>query len=504
MYDVVIIGSGLGGLECGVMLSREGYRVRVLEKNPVIGGCLQTFRRHGRTLDTGIHYIGGLDDGQILNLYFRYLGVMSSLDVVRMDPEAFDTVILGDSEYGIGMGYDRFAANLRAHFPAESAGIDRFCALLRKVGSTMSVEGLRRGVISDDAMQYMERSAFEAIAGTFTDPTLRNVLAGTSLLYGGIKEKTSLYHYGMINHSFIESSYRFVGGSQQLADALAAQIRTHGGEVSTRAEVTAIKVSGDRIRGVEINGGDALGGEFIEATHVISGIHPATTFDLVEKTPKIKKAYITRLHSLENSCGVITVYLLLKPGTVPYVNRNHYIHLGPGDSCDTWLTEYDAARATPRVVLFNMQATGHGQQWADVASILCPIGFGDFARWEDTSVERRGADYTDFKARLTERIMDFTLRRSPELRPAIEHVYTTTPLTWRDYTATPHGTAYGIVKDCRSPFTTLMPINTRFENLLLTGQNINVHGALGVTVTAALTCARLLGAEYIAKKIGNA
>ncbi len=197
---------------------------------------------------------------------------------------------------------------------------------------------------------------------------------------------------------------------------------------------------------------------------------------------------------------MVTVYLLLKPGTVPYINRNYYIHSGD----DTWLTEYDTANDIPRVVLFNMQATGHNQQFADVASILCPMNFAAFGRWEGTTVERRGADYTDFKARLTERIIDFTLSRSPELRGAIEHIYTTSPLTWRDYTATPQGSAYGIVKNCRSPFTTLIPINTRFENLLLTGQNINVHGALGVTVTAALTCARLLGAEYIAKKIGNA
>ncbi len=495
MYDVVIIGSGLGGLECGVMLGKEGYRVCVLEKNHKIGGCLQTFGRHGRTLDTGIHYIGGLDEGQILNQYFKYLGVMDSLDVVKMDADAFDSVILGDKEYGIGMGYERFADNLKGCFPAETHNIDRFCSLLKKVGGTMSIDGLRRGLISDDAMQYMERSAFDTIDEMFVDPTLKSVLAGTSLLYAGIKEKTSLYHYGMINHSFIESSYRFIGGSQQLADALAEKIRSAGGEVVTGAEVTAIKVEGDRVSGVEVNGS-----EFIEAAHVISDIHPAMTFGLVEKTPRIKKAHLTRLRSLENSCGVFTVYLILKKDAVPYINRNYYIHAGN----DVWCNEYDMVRDTPRVVLFNMQATGYRQEFAEVASILCPISYDSFAKWNDTTVERRGAEYLDFKAHMSDRILDFTLRRFPRLRGTVEHVYTTSPLSWRDYTATPAGSAYGIVKNCRSPFTTLIPINTRFENLLLTGQNINVHGALGVTVTAALTCSKLLGAEYIAKKIGNA
>jgi phytoene dehydrogenase-like protein len=467
----------------------------VLEKNRTIGGCLQTFQRGGRTLDTGIHYIGALDDGQILNQYFRYLGVLDSLDVVRMDEEGFDTVILGDREYGLGMGYERFAENLKTHFPCEAANIDRFCTMLKKVGGTMSIEGLRRGLISDDAMQYMERSAHEAIEGIFTDPMLKNIVAGTSLLYDGAKEKTSLYHYGMINHSFIESSYRFIGGSQQLADALVAKIRSGGGEVVTNAEVTAIRVRDNRVSGVEVNGSD-----LIEARHIISGIHPAATFGLVEKTPVIKKAHLTRLRTLENSCGVFTVYLAIKKDTIPYINRNYYIHEG----CDTWQTEYNTTKDTPRVVLFNMQARSREQEFADVASILCPMNYASFAKWEGTEVERRGEEYLDLKAHLTERIFDFASRRFPHLRNAVEHVYTTSPLSWRDYTATPDGSAYGIIKNYRSVFSTLIPINTRFENLLLTGQNINVHGALGVTVTAALTCSKLLGTEYLAKKIGNA
>ncbi len=478
MYDVVIIGSGLGGLACGVMLGREGYSVCVLEKNRTIGGCLRTFRRGRHTFDTGIHYVGSLDEGQILNRYFKYLGVMPSLDVARMDAagEGFDTVMLGDrgeAEYGLGMGYERFAGNLKGYFPTEAANIDRFCTLLKQVGGTMSVENLRRGIISDGAMQYLERPALDTIDGMFADPTLKSVLAGTSLLYGGINEKTTLYHYGMTNHSFIESAYRFVGGSQQLADALAAKIRENGGEIVTGTEVTAIKVQEGRVSGVEVNGGG-----FIGAGHVISDIHPAATFELVEKTPKIKKAYLTRLRSLENSCGVFTVWLALKKETLPYLDRNYYIHADG----DTRRIEYDTAKETP-------------------------VGFAPFAGWEGTTVEKRGAEYLDFKAHLAERIIDFTARRIPGLRNAIEHIYTASPLTWRDYTATPGGSAYGIVKDWRSPLATLIPVNTRFDNLLLTGQNINVHGVLGVTVTAALTCSRLLGEggeEYIAKKISNA
>ena len=66
-YDVIIIGSGLGGLQCAYILSKEGYNVCVLEKNNKLGGCLQTFRRNNTLFDTGMHYIGSMDEGQVLN-----------------------------------------------------------------------------------------------------------------------------------------------------------------------------------------------------------------------------------------------------------------------------------------------------------------------------------------------------------------------------------------------------------------------------------------------------
>ena len=78
-YDIIIIGSGLGGLECGAILSKEGYHVCVLEKNELFGGCFQTYQRGGHRMDTGIHYIGSLDEGQIMNQYFRYFGIMDKL-----------------------------------------------------------------------------------------------------------------------------------------------------------------------------------------------------------------------------------------------------------------------------------------------------------------------------------------------------------------------------------------------------------------------------------------
>ena len=57
--DVIIIGSGLGGLSSAAVLSKAGYKVVVLEQHDVIGGATHTFEDGGYEFDVGIHYLGG-------------------------------------------------------------------------------------------------------------------------------------------------------------------------------------------------------------------------------------------------------------------------------------------------------------------------------------------------------------------------------------------------------------------------------------------------------------
>ena len=81
--DVIIAGSGLGGLVCGYILAKNGYHVSIFEKNQQIGGCLQTFVRKGVKFDTGMHYIGSLDEGQLMHRLFKYLNLWED---VRLSP----------------------------------------------------------------------------------------------------------------------------------------------------------------------------------------------------------------------------------------------------------------------------------------------------------------------------------------------------------------------------------------------------------------------------------
>ena len=117
-YDVVIIGSGLGGLICGRQLAQQGRSVVVLERQHAPGGCLQSYRRGGMDFDTGLHYVGGLDEGQSLHDAFETLGLLR-LPWHRLDPEGFDQITIGEQTFPLAEGYERFADTLAAYFPQD-------------------------------------------------------------------------------------------------------------------------------------------------------------------------------------------------------------------------------------------------------------------------------------------------------------------------------------------------------------------------------------------------
>ena len=130
--------------------------------------------------------------------------------------------------------------------------------------------------------------------------------------------------------------------------------------------------------------------------------------------------------------------------------------------------------------------------------------FHEVAQWEHTSPGARGESYLAFKRERTQYILDCVQRYIPDIAENVENIHTTTPLSYRDYTGVPQGAVYGMLKDYRNPLGTIIPVTTRIPNLLYTGQHLNVHGALGVTLTAMLTCAEILGEEYLARRVAQA
>jgi all-trans-retinol 13,14-reductase len=493
-YDVVIIGSGLGGLECGYILSKNGYRVCLLEKNRQIGGCLQTFRRGKTTFDTGFHYVGGLEEGQSLYPLFRYFGLLD-LPWRKMDENGFTEVSLnGGRPYFIASGHERFVETLSADFPRQRRQIARYAAFLKQVGAGISDSFLSKGG-EFSAASLFERSAYSFLQETIDDPLLRNVLSGASPTMELAAGTLPLYVFAQINNSFIQSAWRLEGGGSQIAEKLAESIRQMGGVILAKTEATRLTEKDGVITGVQCNGEEEISGKY-----VISNLHPALTLSLIPESRCIRSIYRKRIDALPNTFGMFTTHLQLKENALPYLNRNICLYRGN----HLWDENRFVPGAKTGAVLVCHGMPERGADRTGNIDILTPMGWQEVAPWADTSVGCRGGDYADFKERKAEECIEFVAERIPGLKDLIERTYTSTPLTYRDYTGTREGAAYGIRKDCTRLMYTMLAPQTQISNLLLTGQNLNLHGVLGVSMTSFFTCAKIIGMEKLLKELNDA
>lgn len=485
---VVIIGAGLGGLQCGYILAKNGYDVTVLEQERVVGGCLQSFARRGTLFDTGFHYVGALGEGEALNRLFTYFDLMS-LPWKKLDADCFDEIVIGDKSYPYAMGHNNFYNRLVEYFPHEREGLKNYIALLKRVGDHIFDNLKLKEGEKSLSNTYFVQSAYKFLTETIQDPILRQVLSGASLKMELKADTLPLYTFAQINDSFIRSSWRLMGGGQQLVDKLAHSIESMGGSVITATAVISIVEKDGRVAGVRADNGN-----FYEADWVISNVHPALTVSLVEEGSMMRPIYRRRIKSLENTFGMFTANILLKKDCLPYINKNIFVHKA---DTDMWNVRFDRTES----VLVSMPAQPDDVTYSPSIDLLSPMSWQEVVKWADKPAGRRGEDYVTFKQAKTEQCLQLIEHRLPHLRDAIEHIYTSTPLTYHNYTTTNQGCAYGIRKDYDNVIMTMLTPRTPVPGLLQTGQNLNLHGIMGVSMTSLYTCAEILGLETIRKEI---
>jgi all-trans-retinol 13,14-reductase len=499
-YDVVIIGSGLGGLACGTLLAKEGYKVCVLERNKQAGGNLQTFARDRVIFDSGVHYVGALEEGQTLYQLFKYLGIMEKLKLRKMDEDIVDGIMFkGDPKvYRYAQGYERFIKNLVADFPEEERAIRRYCEEIKNVCAKFPLYNLRSGegiekneVLGIDTQLFLE---------SLTDnKKLQGVLAGTNVLYAGEAYKTPLYVHALVVNSYIESSYRFINGGSQIAILLTKEIFQRDGVVKKHKHVVKLVEEEGELKYAECADGERFYGKLF-----ISNIHPVKTLEMTD-SDLIKKAYRNRIKSLDNSISVFSLNIVMKKNTFKYRNHNIYYY---GNE-NVWSgVHYKPEDWPPGFALF-FSTSSRQNGYADGITLMTYMHYEEVKRWGNTfntaaEESDRGPDYERFKKEKAEQLIASAEPVFPGLRENIQSYYVATPLTVRDYIGSDDGSLYGIAKDYRNPLKTFISPRTKIPNLLFTGQNLNLHGVMGVAMSSVVTCSEIFGMDYLLNKIRNA
>ncbi|MDR7369734.1 NAD(P)/FAD-dependent oxidoreductase [Flavobacterium aquidurense] len=499
-YDVVIVGSGLGGLVSAIILAKEGYSVCVLEKNNQYGGNLQTFVRDKTIFDTGIHYIGGLGEGENLYQYFKYLGIIEQLNLKQLDENGFDIISFEDdkTEYPHAQGYENFVHQLEKYFPEEKTNIQNYCEKLKSICDSFPLYNLEWEGKYDN--EILTLNAKETIDAFTQNDKLKAVLAGSNFLYAGIPDKSPFYVHALIVNSYIQSSWRCINGGSQITKQLLKQLKKHGGEFYKHKEVTRFDVENHKVNSVQMKDGSQVSG-----TYFISNIEPKTTLKMAGEE-NFRKPFYSRIQSLEGVLSAFSLYIVFKPETFKYINHNYY-HFK--NSSEVWSAhEYDES-SWPKMYMASMNASKKEEIWADGMTFITYMKFDDVLPWTETfntTVQKndRGERYEEFKSRKSSKFLDEIEIKFPGIKDCIQSIHTSTPLSYRDYIGGDNGNMYGYVKDSNNPLKTLIPSKTKLENLYLTGQSINMHGVLGVTIGAVVTCSEIVGKEYLITKINKA
>ena len=485
----------MGGLSCGVILAKNGYDVTILEQGAHIGGCLQCFTRRGARFETGMHFIGSASEGQTLDRLLKYLEIKKDIRLSPLDSNGYDVVALNGRCYRFANGREKFLQQMTSYFPHQAEELIRYFDLVEKVAGASSLHSLKH-VESDPTINadYQLRSINEVIDSIISDPELAKVLVGSLPLYAAERDKTPFSTHAFIMDFYNQSAYRIVGGSDAIAKSMVSTIEHYGGRVLSSSKVTRILCDDSHAIGVEVNGS-----EFMPCDFVISDTHPMRTLELTD-SKLIRPAFRNRINTIPQTVGGFSVYLEFKDNSVPYQNYNFYgYNYGTPWNCE----QYDAD-SWPKGYLYMHFCDDANQLFAKTGVVLSYMQMKDVEQWVGTKVGHRGSNYEAFKRQKAELLLESVEKQFPGLRSHIKHYYTSTPLTYQDYTGTEGGSMYGVARDINLGAACRVPHRTKIPNLLQTGQNINSHGILGVVVGTIVTCSELLTSEKIYQQIMGA
>lgn len=490
-YDYIVIGAGVSGMSTAIVLAKNGHSVALVERSRQTAPLIRGFSRNDVYFDTGFHFTGGLGDGEILDVYSRYLGLADHLEKDPYDPECSDFVrcLEPDFEFRLPYGYDRIRERLKATFPGETNAVNSYLKAVRETYYSYPYVSLDVANLSAGLQVNVHGPSLKEFLDRLTDNrALKCVLSIHCMLYGVPPEETRFANHAGIVGSHYESVHGIKGGGSSLAGAFDLRLESLGVHVFCGRGVKEILFSSDLMpSGICLDDGDILHGN-----GVVSTIHPRQLLDITPVS-LFRPAYRKRLERIEETSSAHILYAGCN--SLPaMLNRSNVWVTSSSDLSGLRVNEPFENR--PLFVSSTCQNDKPNAKRGLIA--VCPTSSSDTDQWSDTFTGKRPKDYALFKEEIAARIRGHVEATCPEVAGKISFAESATPLTLRDFANSPFGSLYGAKHKVgqRNP----MPL-TRSKGLFLAGQAVVAPGILGAVISAFLACGFILGHERLLKDV---
>lgn len=485
--DSIIIGSGLAGLGCGIILARHGRKVLIVEQHREPAPVVRGFNRAGLYFDSGFHYVGGGGFGGPLPPMFRHLGIFEGVSLFPFDDVGFDQlrIAANDETLSLPVGLANFRDMLHRRFPAEQQNIDGFLDEISARWRSFPYLNLDNEYYNSDFQTVHEPSLAQSLAIFAQEPILQSLFSMHSLLYGVSPEMAPETLNHQVVGSYLHSVHGVKGGGRQLVAALLKVFEGLGGTVRCQADVTSILVAEGKVTGVELTTGDRL-----QAREVIATCNPTLLPSMVP-AGILRPAYDKRLQSLYQTPSALILYGRCRHPAAILQKKNLYLVPQAG------IVTANITRPLEQRPMYLAGADQLNDVTTQGIIAIVPTAFDEVAAWDTMNGRSRSADYRRWKEEMTQRMCRHIRKQCPELT-ALEPVDLATPLTLRDFSRAPQGAIYGTgrVVGQYNP----QP-QTRLPGLYLSGQAVAGPGLLGTLSAAYLTCGTILGHSVLHKEL---
>lgn len=498
-WDVIVIGSGIGGLVTASQLAAKGAKTLVLERYLIPGGSGGSFRREGYTFDVGASMIFGFGEKGHTNLLTRALGDVGQHCETVPDPAQLEYHLPGGLNVAVDRDYEAFIARLSGLFPHEAKGIRAFYDTCWQVFNCLDAMPL----LSLEDPAYLAKVFFKAPLACLglarwlpfnvgdvarqhiKDEQLLKLIDMECFCWSVMPaDLTPMINAGMVFSDRHAGGINYPkGGVGVIAEKLVAGLESHGGAIRYKARVTEVLIENSQAVGVKL-----ADGETIQASRVVSNATRWDTFagegsvrqPLVDAahTPKAERTWRRRY---KPSPSFLSLHLGVDASLIP-----------EGFHCHHLLLEDWAAMEDEQGVIFVSIPTLLDPSLApEGRHIVHTFTPSDIQAWKDLSPSAYKAKKAADAARLVQRLEAIL----PGLAGAIRHQEIGTPRTHRRFLGRMGG-SYGPIPALRLPGLLPMPFNrTGLQNLYCVGDSCFPGQGLNAVAFSGFACAHRIGAD---------